>query len=89
MNKHKYVILNCGGLPAVHIFPEYFNHEDIFNGMRRNAPIELDCARKPIGAGFCYLENGRWKTEGGSYSLHTPHNEEDAAILNRAFGLEV
>ena len=88
MNKHKYVIYDCDGLPVVHIFTAFLDHKKTFDAQRQAIPQDLECAEKPIGAGLCCLEDGRWKTEGGSWSLDTQATTEDAMIINKAFGLE-
>jgi hypothetical protein len=88
MNEHKYVILDCSGLPSVCIFPLHLDHGHMFLSARRiSQESGIECADRPLGAGQCRLFDGRWQTFGLSWSLNLDASKEDEDIINTAFGL--
>lgn len=75
MFKSKYII-SRNHTPVV--FAEVLTHADVALALFPNKEI--------IGAGFCYIKDGKYVCYGESISLRVKSGVEDSDILNRYLG---
>ena len=81
--KSKYVIFDNSLYAVPVIFSEFMNHNEVAAAIQIHA-----YGGKPISAGFCFIEDGKYKCYGESKSLRIKSRpEEDARILNKYLGV--
>lgn len=74
----KYIVLNSNGVEVAILFPDAVAHSQAVN----------QAQGKPIAAGFCYVQNGRWIAYGGSDSLQIKSRGRlDAEAIHLTFDL--
>lgn len=74
----KYIVINSNGVEVTILFPDAVAHSQAVN----------QAQGKPIAAGFCYVQNGRWIAYGSSDSLGIGcRGHADAEAIQMTFDL--